>query len=911
MSPGRRSTPIVPVPRRSRHVSASAARRDRRARPGVTPLEGRALLTTPTVTALGFSAATLRLGQSEVLTATVTTAPPGGATPTGGTVTFRDGSVTLGSQPLVNGTATLSLSTLSVGDHGLSAVYSGDGVDFAGSSSPAPQASAITTVAGGGTPAPVGDGGPATAAAMMGPSGVALDGAGDVFIVDSGNGRVRRVDHATGVITTVAGDGTSSSLGDGGPATAAGLNTAFGVAVDASGDLFITEANPNRVRRVDHATGVITTVAGGGTAGFSGDGGPATAAALGVPGGVALDASGDVFIADTSNQRVRRVDHATGVITTVAGDGTSGFSVDGGPATAAALSYPQGVAVDASGDLFIDDGNNNRVRRVDHATGVITTVAGDGTSGFSVDGGPATAAALAGPEGVAVDASGHVFIADTHSNRVREVTPVRSVVTVTLSAAAQGGDFDGDNKTDLALFDPKTATWLIQQPDGSSRTVQLGAIGDTAAPGDYEGTGKSDLATYTPATATWTIRTADGTLSQIQFGDPAFGDVAVQADYDGDGKTDLAVFRPGRDLWIIRPSSGGPDRVVPFGDPAFGDTPVPGDYNGDGTADFAVFRPLADLWIVRQADGSNSLTHFGDQTKHDVPAPGSYDGSGRTGLADYRPATAEWIVRDAAGNTSVTQFGPTASSNVPARSPVVFVPDVRGIGKGEQAVFRPGVNLWIIRQTNGLPRLQTFGVAGDTTTVPVPGDYEGIGRRDLAVYRPSDATWFISKSDGSVAQIQFGDPAFGDVAVPADYDGDGKTDLAVFRPGRDLWIIRPSSGGPDRVVPFGDPAFGDTPVPADYDGDGTADFAVFRPGRALWIVRQADGSNKVTPFGDPASHDAPAPDFYDASGLALLAVYRRQAGFWIVHVAPTEATIVPFGDPAFGDEPARSPVVNV
>ncbi len=218
-----------------------------------------------------------------------------------------------------------------------------------------------------------GDGDPATSASLRDPFGVALDGAGNLFIADRFNQRIRRVDAATGIITTVAGDGPTGIgaggfSGDGGPATSASLNSPFGVAVDGAGNLFIADTLNNRIRKVD-TSGIITTVAGNGSFGFSGDGGPATSASLHEPFGVALDGSGNLFIADRFNQRIRRVDAATGIITTVAGDGPTGigaggFSGDGGPATSASLSFPFGVALDGSGNLFIADFSNSRIRKV-------------------------------------------------------------------------------------------------------------------------------------------------------------------------------------------------------------------------------------------------------------------------------------------------------------------------------------------------------------------------------------------------------------------------------------------------------------------------------------------------------------------------------------------------------------------
>ena len=280
-------------------------------------------------------------------------------------------------------------------------------------------AGAISTVAGGGT-FYGGDGGAATAAPLHGTQDVAVDGAGNLYIAERDNHRIRKVD-AAGVITTVAGGGSG---GDGGPATAAYLFYPKGVAVDGAGNLYIAEGN--RIRKVD-ATGVITTVAGdGGFAGYGGDGGAAVAAQLNIPTGVALDGAGNLYIADQFNHRIRKVD-AAGVISTVAGTGPGGlggggFSGDGGAAMAAQLFFPADVAADGAGNLYIADGGNNRIRKVDSA-GRISTVAGDGGIGYGGDGGAATAARLYFPRGVALDGAGNLYIADTENDRIRRLTP--------------------------------------------------------------------------------------------------------------------------------------------------------------------------------------------------------------------------------------------------------------------------------------------------------------------------------------------------------------------------------------------------------------------------------------------------------------------------------------------------------
>jgi uncharacterized protein (TIGR03437 family) len=288
----------------------------------------------------------------------------------------------------------------------------------------------ITTVAGIGGPGFSGDNGPATNAQLYFPDGVAVDSAGNLYIADTANQRIRKV--TNGVITTVAGNGTLGFSGDNGPATSAELNFPTGVAVDSAGNLYIPEPYNSRIRKVSN--GVITSVVGNS---LIGDNGPASSAELNFPEGVAVDAAGNLYIADDGNARIRKV--SNGVIATVAGNGTPGFSGDNGPATSAQLANPLGVAADSAGSVYIADRNNHRVRKV--SGGVITTVAGNGTPGFSGDNGPATSAELNYPEGVAVDSAGNVYIADTGNGRIRKV----SGGTITTVAGNGSAGFNGDN----------------------------------------------------------------------------------------------------------------------------------------------------------------------------------------------------------------------------------------------------------------------------------------------------------------------------------------------------------------------------------------------------------------------------------------------------------------------------------
>jgi sugar lactone lactonase YvrE len=287
-----------------------------------------------------------------------------------------------------------------------------------------PTSGLLATIAGNGTQGYSGDGGAATNSQLRSPFGVTADATGNVFLTDGNNQRIREVG-TNGIITTAAGNGTPGYSGDGGAATNARLYAPYGVAVDAFGNLFIADTENYRIRRVT-TNGVITTVAGNGTPGYSGDGGAATNARLYAPKGVAVDAFGNLFIADIGN--IREVS-TNGVITTVAGNATIGFSGDGGAATNARLNMPNGVAVDTFGNLFIADTGNNRIREVS-TNGFITTVAGNGALGYSGDGGTATNARLYAPSGVAVDAFGDLFIADAHNNRIREVTTFGLVTTV-------------------------------------------------------------------------------------------------------------------------------------------------------------------------------------------------------------------------------------------------------------------------------------------------------------------------------------------------------------------------------------------------------------------------------------------------------------------------------------------------
>ncbi len=297
----------------------------------------------------------------------------------------------------------------------------------------------ISAFAGTGGLGSSGDGGPATEATFNFPNVVIVDKADNVYISDQSNHRIRKVT-PDGKISTIAGtgEGFGGFAGDGGPATAAQLSGQVGLAVDGNGNLFIADRGNNRIRRIAAATGIITTIAGTGVVGGDGDGGPATQAELNVPTGVAVDGAGNVYITDIGNQRIRRISAADGKISTIAGTGTAGFSGDGGPAASAQvnLAYPATLSFDAAGDLYFADRSNHRIRKIALATGVITTVAGTGVAGYSGDGTGPAGTALSFPTSVAFDSAGNMIIADSGNNRVRRVRLASSLRTISAVSAA-------------------------------------------------------------------------------------------------------------------------------------------------------------------------------------------------------------------------------------------------------------------------------------------------------------------------------------------------------------------------------------------------------------------------------------------------------------------------------------------
>jgi len=285
-------------------------------------------------------------------------------------------------------------------------------------------------------------------------SGVTVNLIGSYFISDTFNSRIRVVNVSTGDIFTIAGNGTNGYSGDGGAATSAEIsNNVNGLALDSSGNVYIADTTNNRIRKVNMSTGIISTVAGNGTAGYSGDGGAATSAEINLPGGIAVDSSGNIYIADNGNNRIRKVTASAGDISTIAGNGTSGYTGDGGAATSAKIAM-RGMAADSSGNVYIADNTHNVIREVSASTGQISTVAGNGTAGYSGDGGLATSAELNGPRDAGTDSAGNIYIPEFGNNRVREVTVSTGKISTVVGNGTAGFSGDGGAATSAELQHP-------------------------------------------------------------------------------------------------------------------------------------------------------------------------------------------------------------------------------------------------------------------------------------------------------------------------------------------------------------------------------------------------------------------------------------------------------------------------
>ncbi len=537
----------------------------------------------------------------------------------------------------------------------------------------------ITRLAGNGKFGFSGDGGPATSAQLFGPDGIAVDSAGNVFIADVGNGRIRKVT-PDGVISTVAGKGIETFSGDGGPATSARFYNPR-VVVYAAGNMFIADTNNNRVRKVSPG-GIVSTVAGGGTKGFGGDGGPATSAQLNNPLGLAVDAAGNLFIADSFNNRIRKVT-PDGVISTVAGNGTRGYYVDGGPAALAHLNQPSGLTVDNKGNLFIADSANQRVRKLT-PDGIITTVAGNGIYGYSGDGGSATSAGLSNPNGVALDAAGNLFIADEGNGRIRKVTPDGVISTV--SGSGNLGTY-GSGPSDIAV---DAAGNLIIAGIGGNRVFKIkpsGALSTFAGNGTYGYSGDGGPATSAQLGAPTGVSVdAAGNLFIADTGNNRVRKVMPNGVITTVAGMEIPVFG----------GDGGPATSAILNSPtgvaldAAGDLYIADSFNQrirKVTPD-GIINTVAGGGTLGPGDGGPAIS-----ARLQSPSGIAIDAAGNLFIADIfgeciRKVTPDGIISTVAGIPGRTFQGGFAGDSGPATSALLNRPDALSCQLGRQPVHR-------------------------------------------------------------------------------------------------------------------------------------------------------------------------------------------------------------------------------
>ncbi len=348
----------------------------------------------------------------------------------------------------------------------------------------------MTTVAGTGTQGYNGDGILATTAQFNGVQGLALDGAGNIYAADISNNRIRKITISTGFISTIAGTGTPGYNGDGILATAAQINIPSALAFDGNGDLYFTDRSNSRIRKITTSTGIISTVAGTGTGGYNGDGILATVAQLNGPNEVSFDASGDLYIADWMNNRVRKINMSTGIISTIAGTGTGGYNGDGIAATAAQINGPCGIIFDNAGNIYIAEYGGARVRKINISTGNISTIAGTGSFGYNGDGILATAAQLSGCAYIKFDYLENMYIGEGSNQRVREIFKSTGIISTIAGTGTAGYNGDGIPATTAQLnypfyilFDgPKCNMYIGDYYNNRIRKVTGGFIGCTPLP---------------------------------------------------------------------------------------------------------------------------------------------------------------------------------------------------------------------------------------------------------------------------------------------------------------------------------------------------------------------------------------------------------------------------------------------
>ncbi|MEN8246344.1 MAG: RHS repeat-associated core domain-containing protein [Thermodesulfobacteriota bacterium] len=435
----------------------------------------------------------------------------------------------------------------------LSLLHKGDGTTIANN------VRTISNVAGTGSGRYGGTDKPAVSTSLFEPTDVAIDPEGNFYIADRYNHRIRKVD-TSGIITTVAGNGIPGYSGDGGPAVEASLSGVYSIAVNNAGEIYLAETQIHRIRKVNQE-GIISTVAGTGINGYSGDNGPATQAMINYPYGIACDDQGNLYIADTFNQRIRKVDPA-GIITTIAGNGSYGFSGDNGPAVQASIWSPFGMTVHEDGTLYFADRSNYRVRMVDPA-GIITTIAGNGTSGYSGDGGPAELAQFGALVGVAVDRTGNVYLSDEYGSRIRRISTNGIISTV----AGNGTYGDSPQNPVPATLTPFRRPWGIAVDDDGSVYIadkRNHYVRKVSHPAAFSRIIMEDGTVFADPAGRGYVISSNGT--HVKTVDLDSGLALYTFEYDADGDLSVIVDRFGSRTVISRDEHKHPTAITsPYG----------------------------------------------------------------------------------------------------------------------------------------------------------------------------------------------------------------------------------------------------------------------------------------------------------------------------------------------------------
>jgi hypothetical protein len=841
----------------------------------------------------------------------------------------------------------------------------------------------ITSFAGTGTLGNSGDNGPAVNAELSNPQGLAIDTAGNVYIADSLAQVVRKVD-TTGNITTVAGNPAATYPGDGGPATSAGLNAPVGLSVDGAGNLYIADSQNNRVRRVDALTSIITTVAGTGAASTNlGDGNLATAASLNNPVDVAVDPAGNLYIADQGNNRIRRVDARTGIITTVAGGGTAagldGLG-DGAPAVNASLSQPAGLAFDASGNLYIADKGNKLIREV--SNGVISTVAGTSLQG-----------PLNGPSGIRVDAAGNLYITDTNTNNSL-VWQVNGAGTMSVLAGQQDRwGFNGNGiPADLAYLNSPAAIALdpsgnIYIADQGNSMVRKIIPGPTAL--SFPST---SVGTISPPQALSIDNIGNQPLSFSAFGftgsfvqqSSGTEDCSLETTLPAASSCSVAIaFAPqtpgssaGLFSWQTNAQTAtltlpltGAGTGIANSDPTVNETTLSFSNQTAGTASAAQIVTLTNSSTATLSapgftiSGSNALDFSKSTTTcQSTLAPNASCTVSvvfTPGAAGARSATLSLIETNTATNTQLNQtvflqgaatdppltvtpsiqFGnqavntpsPTqtvtltnsSSVNVPVASiflngpsdfsisnnscgsvvsanssctvTLVFTPTIVGQEQGTLQFTDGAANSpqSVILEGTGVGVLQLLGASSTVnlgTTV-----LGGAPVLNMTFSNPGPANYSISAitvgganateftfSNGCGAVVASGSSCTVAVTFRPVSLGIRVASLTIAGPGLEAPVTVGLTGTAIAQIPFGGAKPAYIRAAGDYDGDGKTDFAVWRPSTGTWYVLLSGhpGSVLVQQWGWPT--DIPVPGDYDGDGKTDFAVWRPSTGTWYV-----------------------------